>query len=79
MLDSFDLKTVNENGQTILHLAALHGLEEFTQLLLDKKVDINAKDPSGCTALSYVKRPIKKLLRSAKQRNPRPREFFFGK
>jgi ankyrin repeat protein len=35
-------------------IAAQNGLEDGTRLLLDKNVDINAKDKSGLTALHYA-------------------------
>ena len=42
-------------GMTPLMLATLDGNEDLVQLLLDKGANVNAKTPSGDTALSIAK------------------------
>ena len=42
-------------GMTPLMLAALDGSENLVQLFIDKGADVNAKTPSGFTALSLAK------------------------
>jgi ankyrin repeat protein len=43
---------VEKRGQTALHLAALKGNCEVMEVILEMtKVDVNAVDDAGCTAL----------------------------
>lgn len=46
------MDTAEKKGQTALHLAALKGNCEIMKVLLEmSKVDVNAVDEAGCTAL----------------------------
>ena len=45
------VRQLNANGQTVLHLAAQHGRQEITRLLLERIPDLAARDRMGRTAL----------------------------
>ncbi|XP_044764144.1 ankyrin repeat domain-containing protein 16-like [Coccinella septempunctata] len=45
---NIDFKSVTNNGRTALHISALHGNLEHTELLVSK-IDINSEDSSGNT------------------------------
>ena len=69
-----DLKSVEENQQNALHLAASNGMDNSVIFLLSLGIDPNAKDKNGYTALHIaVKknhvRIIKKLLQKGADRN----------
>ncbi|XP_017839899.1 tyrosine-protein kinase Shark [Drosophila busckii] len=49
---NFDAK--NQDGQTALHLAALHCSEEILKLLLDARVQVNSADAFGYQPLHYA-------------------------
>ncbi|XP_017087183.2 tyrosine-protein kinase Shark [Drosophila bipectinata] len=51
---NFDAK--NQDGQTALHLAALHSDEDILKLLLDAKVQVNSSDSFGNQPLHYAAR-----------------------
>ena len=43
----------NEDGFTLLHLAAQSGHKRIVELLISKGADVNAKDTRGLTSLDY--------------------------
>ena len=43
----------NEDGCTLLHLAAQSGHKRIVELLISKGADVNAKDTRGLTSLDY--------------------------
>ncbi len=45
----------NFNGNTPVHLSAMNGHEEITQLLLDYGIDYDTKNQFGETPLDYAK------------------------
>ena len=46
------MDSVEKKGHTALHIAALKGNYEIMEVLLEMtKVDVNAADEAGCTAL----------------------------
>nr|XP_016928649.1 tyrosine-protein kinase Shark [Drosophila suzukii] len=51
---NFDAK--NQDGQTALHLAALHSDEVILKELLNAKVQVNSSDSFGCQPLHYAAR-----------------------
>ncbi|XP_017010154.2 tyrosine-protein kinase Shark [Drosophila takahashii] len=51
---NFDAK--NQDGQTALHLAALHSDEDILKELLNAKVQVNSSDSFGCQPLHYAAR-----------------------
>lgn len=51
---NFDAK--NQDGQTALHLAALHSDEDILKHLLNAKVQVNSSDSFGCQPLHYAAR-----------------------
>ena len=42
------------SGQTLLHLAARLNFTKVTQFLLDRDIDVDARDRNGCTALHHA-------------------------
>ncbi|XP_055855577.1 tyrosine-protein kinase Shark [Episyrphus balteatus] len=44
----------NQDGQTAVHLAALHSSEEILKLLLNANVNVNCMDSNGNTPLHYA-------------------------
>mmetsp|Transcript_19695 Transcript_19695/g.75550 ORF Transcript_19695/g.75550 Transcript_19695/m.75550 type:complete len:805 (-) Transcript_19695:72-2486(-) len=48
-----NINQVNEDQQTVLHLAAAQGLSEHIELLLSRGADINRQDERGFTPLHY--------------------------
>lgn len=50
------------NYGTVLHLAALTGLEEITKLLITAGADINTKVGLGCTALQTAVVPGRRII-----------------
>ncbi|TCD67856.1 SPT3 Dosage dependent suppressor of Ty-induced promoter mutations-like protein [Steccherinum ochraceum] len=42
------------SGQTLLHLASRLNFSKVTQFLLDREIDLDARDRSGCTALHHA-------------------------
>jgi len=49
--EDINVSARNELGETSLHIAAKHGIEEITILLIKKGADVNAKDYVGWTPL----------------------------
>jgi len=49
-----DVKTKNERGDTLLHLAMMRGSPEVVKFLVSKGADVNAKDSNGGTPLHWV-------------------------
>ena len=43
--------TTNRNGQTALHIAALHGYETIARKLIEAGLDVNARQDKSGTAL----------------------------
>jgi len=55
---NFDAK--NQDGQTALHLAALHSDEVILKELLNAKVQVNSSDSFGCQPL-HVSSPFNRI------------------
>jgi RNA polymerase sigma factor (sigma-70 family) len=49
LVDGVDVDARNENGQTLLHWAALHGYLDAVELLIQHKADLHARDDAGKT------------------------------
>jgi|GEM_PF-2163948 len=62
----------DNQGRTLLHLAAYHGSREVTLLLISSGADVNAKDSAGMTPLQYAEgrgnKDIADILRSKGQK-----------
>ncbi len=51
----FEISPLCDNGRNLLHFAAMQGLKDVAQYLIDKKlVDVNQKDKNGETPLDYA-------------------------
>ncbi|NSX83874.1 ankyrin repeat domain-containing protein, partial [Wolbachia endosymbiont of Atemnus politus] len=48
------LKTAEENGMTVLHLAASYGQEERVKMLIERGAHIDQEDNKGMTPLYYA-------------------------
>ena len=49
-----DISTLDEQGRTILHIAAIYGYTEIIKIILKHDVDVNARDDQGNTSLHYA-------------------------
>ena len=58
-----DVNAVDENGKTLLHLAAIYGREEVAKYLIELGVDVNAKDVKKETPLIAAIKALKEIKR----------------
>lgn len=54
LAEKTDIEARNDQGRTALHLAALLGLENLVQVLLNADADIEVKDYEDMTPLHYA-------------------------
>jgi RNA polymerase sigma-70 factor (ECF subfamily) len=67
LVDGVGIDARDENGQTLLHWAALHGYLDAVELLIQHKADLNARDDTGQTPSQIAEamghREVMELLR----------------
>ena len=51
---NFDVNALDNQGRTLLHLAAMHGFTGAAALLMDRGIDVNARDDKDRTPLHYA-------------------------